>query len=130
QVPFQLAGLVLGAAFFVFVRYHSIVSKRRRRYQELWKINTEASKRIERAWDALPMHHTVRAIPDEPYAADLDIFGHASLFHLLDTLTTRTGETILASWLRKMAPLGDIRQRQQAVTELTPMVDLRDELQL
>jgi DNA mismatch repair ATPase MutS len=81
------------------------------------------------------MRHTVRAGSDEPYAADLDIFGHASLFHLLDTLTTHTGETILASWLRNASSsrgtsnIEDVRRRQDAVAELSPMVDFRDELE-
>ena len=35
-----------------------------------------------------------------PYAADLDLFGSGSLFELLCTARTQTGEETLASWLK------------------------------
>lgn len=129
-VPVQWLGFFLSAIFIALVAYHRIVSRRRRRWEELWKINIEAGRRVLRAWDDLPVRHTVRAVPGEPYAGDLDIFGHASLFHLLDTLTTHVGEATLASWLRAPAPPGVVRERQAAVAELAPMLDLRDELEL
>jgi hypothetical protein len=65
-----------------------------------------------------------------PYAADLDLFGSASLFELLCTARTRTGEDTLASWLRGTAGADEIRARQTAVAELKPMLDLREELAL
>ena len=61
------------------------------RDEELWKINVEAIQRIERRLEWAAVRHKVRALPGEPYASDLDIFGHASLFQLLDTLTDLFG---------------------------------------
>jgi hypothetical protein len=62
------------------------------------------------------------------YASDLDLFGRGSLFELLCQARTRLGEDTLAQWLR--IPVGPevIRQRQQAVAELGPKVDLRERL--
>jgi hypothetical protein len=65
-----------------------------------------------------------------PYAADLDLFGAGSLFELLCTARTRTGEETLASWLKAPAPPDEIRARQQAVAELKPLLDLREDLAL
>lgn len=63
-----------------------------------------------------------------PYAADLDIFGSASLFQLLCTARTRAGEDKLAQWLMEGSPETEIRQRQMAVKDLCERVDFREEL--
>jgi hypothetical protein len=65
-----------------------------------------------------------------PYAADLDLFGAGSLFELLCTARTRTGEETLAAWLKAPAPPDEVRARQQAVAELKPLLDLREDLAL
>jgi MutS domain V len=65
-----------------------------------------------------------------PYAGDLDLFGSGSLFELLCTARTRTGEDTLASWLCAGAGAEEIAARQAAVAELRPLLDLREELAL
>jgi hypothetical protein len=67
---------------------------------------------------------------DHPYGGDLDLFGTGSLFELLCTARTRTGEDTLAAWLRHAAPPDEIRARQAAVAELRPQLDLREDLAL
>jgi len=69
-----------------------------------------------------------RFLEDHPYARDLDLFGRASLFELLDTARTEAGEETLAGWLRRGAPVDEVRARQAAVDELRPMIDFREEL--
>jgi len=66
--------------------------------------------------------------PHHVYAADLDLFGNASLFQLLSTTRTRVGEETLARWLLSPAPLGQIRQRHAALRELRSELDLREDL--
>ncbi len=66
--------------------------------------------------------------PAHPYAADLDLFGRGSLFDLLSTPRTQTGEETLAAWLSAPATPAVIGARQAAVTELTPVLDLREDL--
>ena len=63
-----------------------------------------------------------------PYSDDLDLFGKGSLFQLLSTARTRPGEEMLASWLLARAPVEELRARQQAIDELRPMLDLREDL--
>jgi len=65
---------------------------------------------------------------DHPYARDLDLFGAASLFELLNVTRTEAGETTLASWLRAPAPLSDVAERQGAIAELRPMLDFREDV--
>jgi len=63
-----------------------------------------------------------------PYAADLDLFGQASLFELLSTARTRMGEETLAHWLLESAEPAVLQARHEAIAELRPMLDLREDL--
>jgi hypothetical protein len=67
---------------------------------------------------------------NHPYSSDLDLFGRGSLFELLCTARTRAGEDTLASWLKGAAKPEEVRDRQQAVAELRPQLDLREDLAL
>jgi hypothetical protein len=62
------------------------------------------------------------------YARDLDLFGDGSLFELLCAARTRLGEETLAAWLCVPAPPEVAGARQEAVRELAPRVDLREDL--
>lgn len=64
------------------------------------------------------------------YAADLDLFGSGSVFELLCTARTIAGENALAAWLLSPAPPEVVHARQEAVRELTPRLDLREDLAL
>jgi hypothetical protein len=66
--------------------------------------------------------------PAHPYAQDLDLFGKGSLFELLCTARTHIGEDTLAGWLLAPADPATVAARQEAVTELRPRVDLREDL--
>jgi hypothetical protein len=67
---------------------------------------------------------------EHPYAQDLDLFGHGSLFQLLCAARTRGGESTLAGWLRTPASAEEIRARHEAVEELRSKLDLREQLAL
>ncbi len=67
---------------------------------------------------------------EHPYAADLDVFGVGSLFERLCTARTRSGEETLAWWLLNPASPEDVAARQEAVIELRPKLDLREDLEL
>lgn len=63
-----------------------------------------------------------------PYAEDLDLFGAGSVFELMCTARTRMGEDTLAGWLLHPAELDVLRARHEAVAELRPLLDLREDL--
>lgn len=55
---------------------------------------------------------------EHPYAADLDIFGNASLFQFMHRSTSDQGHQALANWLLNTTPNDQLRQRQEAIKEL------------
>ena len=68
------------------------------------------------------------ADPKHPYSGDLDLFGPGSLFELLATTASPWGARKLADWLLHPAAPAVVRERQEAVAELAPHVDLRESL--
>ncbi len=66
--------------------------------------------------------------PNHPYARDLDLFGRGSLFELICTARTRSGEETLAAWLLSAAPMVEIVARQAAVSDLKGRVGFREKL--
>ena len=52
------------------------------------------------------------------YTSDLDIFGQASLFQLINRAATSRGNNMLAGWLQAPADKREIMARQQAAKEL------------
>jgi ABC-type Na+ transport system ATPase subunit NatA len=66
--------------------------------------------------------------PDHPNAYDLDLFGHASLFQFINRTVSLPGSDMLASWLLNPAGRDEIKSRQQAVEELKPEIDWRQEI--
>ena len=128
RVPLQLtlaAGLALG--FFGLVLYQNQVNRRCRWYGDLSALNREGLARRARDWQALPYDDSITGDPDHPFADDLDLFGRASLFSLLGTVSTAPGKATLREWLLDPADATTIAERQSAVAELSPLIDLRQE---
>jgi hypothetical protein len=88
-----------------------------------------ACARIEDRWQGAGNDSGGRFLdPHHPYAADLDLFGDGSLFELLNGARTAAGEAMLAGWLRSPAAASVARERLEAVRELAPRLDLREDL--
>ena len=117
-------------AFLVLVRHHAQLGAARRQAEELRAINEEAGWRLRRDWARLPLRSARRATARHPFASDLDLFGPASLSHLLYPGGTQPGEAALHDWLLNPADPPTILARQGAVAELAPRIDLRDRLQM
>jgi hypothetical protein len=67
---------------------------------------------------------------DHAYLTDLDVFGSHSLYQLLNRTTTESGSLLLARWLSESAPKEIILERQQAIRELKPNLQWRQQLQV
>ncbi|HLM75765.1 MAG TPA: DNA mismatch repair protein MutS, partial [Polyangiaceae bacterium] len=121
------AAAAAGLTFLVLVFAHAILISRESAVQQRISL-------VERALDRLagkppPAGAPARpAPPDHPYAKDLDIFGKASLFELLDTTQTEPGETTLASWLAAPSPTAAVAERQEAARELATLHAFREDL--
>jgi len=68
--------------------------------------------------------------PGHVYSDDLDVFGKGSLFELIATARTASGERTLADWFRSPADHDEALLRQEAVRELTSRLDLREDVAL
>lgn len=84
--------------------------------------------RIEDRWAGVGESGARFADPHHVYAADLDLFGEASLFQLLSSARTRMGRDTLAAWLLAPASLEDIKKRHASLAELRLELDLREDL--
>ena len=63
------------------------------------------------------------------YAADMDIFGHASLYQLMNRTTSDMGASTLATWLLEPARPAEIIERQATVKELKDKINWRQDIQ-
>jgi ABC-type multidrug transport system fused ATPase/permease subunit len=130
QPALMAAAGALALAFLVSYIVHGRTQRAERRYSVLRALNEEGLQRLRRDWHALPL----RRPPGEPLtddtATDLDLLGHASLQHLLNTPTTPAGLATLQSWLLTPSPVAAARMRQQGAIELAPRVELREEIGL
>ncbi|MBV8730538.1 MAG: DNA mismatch repair protein MutS [Acidobacteriia bacterium] len=123
-----LWALVPAALFVAFLLVHDRLLKRSELRRRSVRYFDRALARLDGNWADTGETGLQYLDPAHPYAADLDIFGKASLFELLCTARTHIGEETLANWLKYPADPDTVRARQQAVRELQPMIDLREHL--
>ena len=121
----------LAAPACVFVglmAWHGRVLQRLERFQRAADYYSRAIDRLDERWEGAGEPGNRFKDPSHPYSEDLDLFGKGSLFELLCRARTLAGEQTLASWLKSPAGAEEIRDRQQAVEELRPALDLREDL--
>jgi hypothetical protein len=124
------AVVTLTAALILFtwlvIKYES-TEKSRKRYLHLAEINSLELKCLDGDFSSYKpgTEYTER---DHPYSYDLDIFGKASLFQNICRTTSKPGADLLAEYLGKPAEINEIVSRQEAVSELRPLTDWRQEL--
>ena len=116
------------AAFVGVAAYHSRVLRARELAERAVSFYERGIARLEDRWAGTGESGERFNDPHHVYAADLDLFGEASLFELLSTARTRMGEETLAKWLLAPAAITDIHERQMAVAELRDQLDLREDL--
>lgn len=127
-----LVGLTMfaGAAFVALVVLHRRTRRREQWFADMASLNEEGLNRLARDWDRLPARPPSRSIEGHAYAADLDLYGRASLSQILGPVATPFGAAALDDWLLSAAAPAVVRERNGAVRELAPLHDLRDTLAL
>lgn len=120
--------LLPAAAFLALVSLHDRVYAARDRARRGAAFHAAGLERLDGRFAGRGTAGERFADPAHPYAQDLDLFGPGSLFELLCAARTRPGEDRLASWLLSPAAAPEVRARQRAVAELTPRLDLREDL--
>jgi hypothetical protein len=116
------------AAFLTLIVAHDRVIRARERAERAARLYEDRIARIEDR--PPPGDGRSQRFADEQhvYANDLDLFGPGSLFERLSTARTSMGEETFAAWMKAPATPAIVRARQQAVAELAPKLDLKEDL--
>ncbi len=127
--PWAPYGIGVGAlAYVVLIFVHRGVDDRERRGRAAVAYDDRLLARVSGTWQKAARDGKGYAPPGHPYARDLDIFGQASLFQLLNETPTRSGEERLATWLASPTDPKTILIRQGALKALAPRLGFRREL--
>lgn len=122
--------LPIVAVWFALAQVQARITQARRRCERAAALYEQGLARLDDRWTGKGATGERFLKSSHPYAEDLDLFGHGSLFELLSTARTRAGEETLAGWLQAPAAPEVVRARQAAVAELRPRLDLREDLLL
>jgi len=120
--------VLLLLAFAWLVARQGEFERQRDYYLDLQKIN---ENEITSLTDNTNLYSNGQQFGNEKhfYTSDLDIFGPASLFQLINRTATSTGNYKLAAWLKAPADKLTIESRQAAVKEIAAKNDWKKELQ-
>lgn len=121
--------LLAGAAvaFGILVGRQRSAHREMRRAELMADFNREGVARVARRWDDLPSAPGTAA-RDHDYAVDLDLYGHASLLHLVGVCGSPPGWRTLQAWLLGGADANTVAMRHEAVREMAGELDFRDRL--
>ncbi|MFN8467758.1 MAG: hypothetical protein U0X20_19515 [Caldilineaceae bacterium] len=129
---------ILAAGFIAALLNFQRLKRQVARAATLVAISEEGLYRLARNWEALPPPPAIYQPKSSPQpgdtamdpatAADLDLFGVASVQHLLNTPATPVGQAAICSWLLQPALPSTANTRQEAIRELAPEVDFREEV--
>ena len=122
-------GLLLGG-WAASIVLHDRLRHRREHYRELCKINEHSLACMSRSWEEIPLTPAEAPENQTTLAEDLELFGWGSLFHLVCRAHTPMGVATLRDWLLNPAEPPVIIERQRAVAELSPGLELRQALEL
>ena len=123
-----VAGGVAVVGFSAAVAWHEYIRSQMLRNLLFRQVNEQAIARLRRHWKGLPETWVDVPAERQAVAADLDLFGHASLFHLLCAANTPLGIRTLRDWLLTPTAPDEVQRRQLATAELAPYLDLRQTL--
>jgi hypothetical protein len=114
---FAVGAVIIGVIFNWLVARQSWFEKQKAYFQNFKAVN-------QNEIDSIEQHSNIYANGNSfnnekhYYASDLDIFGKASLYQLINRAATSTGRQKLADWLTAPATKPVILQRQEAIREL------------
>ena len=128
QLAAVVALLVGIVGFLILLKKHQQVKRERDFNHHLAFINQDEATRLKRQY-LRPETGEQFASPTHSYTGDLDVFGKHSLFRLLNRTHTYLGQNRLATWLKAPASPDAIRLRQEAMSELRPELNWRQEFE-
>ena len=120
--------LLFVAGFYRLMVWHLKMLDRAKHLERLADINKDEIAALNYEFEHFP-DGAEYLKTDHPYALDLDIFGPFSFFQFCCRATTVIGQQRLADYLSHPAKIPEVQARQQAVRELTPLLDWRQDFQ-
>lgn len=129
NLPVHLLWLPLGG-FIWLVMIQARASGDRIRARRCLRSYEDGLARLDGDWAGRGITGERFEPKEHPYAGDLDIFGPGSVFELLCVARTGVGQRRLADWLLAPAAPATVLERQAAVRDLRPRLDLREALAL
>jgi len=126
--PYWWAVGAAAAVYAVLAVLHHYVFRREARERLYVTLNERGLGRLNGTWREFPETGERWASSSHLYTPDLDVFGKASLFQLLNETATRAGEEWLAHWLSAPAPAAEVVERQGAARELAPLIQFRQDV--
>jgi len=114
--------------FYRFVLWHQDIKNEELHLSKLSVINDNEASVLEHDYSMFQDGEEFLN-PEHPYGYDLDIFGDHSFFQYCNRTTSSIGKLALAEMLQETVSLTIINDRQDAIKELTPLVDWRQDLQ-
>ena len=123
-------GLGIGAvvAFFALVFFHAKTEAARAEARARAEVHARHQLRAGARFLELPVP-TTRAVPDHPYASDIDLTGPGSLVQRIDVSRTVPGERALVALLSEPVDRATIAARQGGIGELAANLDFRESLE-
>ncbi len=123
QAFYGVVAVAFLGIFAYLVSRHQDLKYEASRLKQLIEINQEELKVLNGDFSAFK-DGSQFAKPGHPYSDDLDLFGPSSFFQYLNRSALPAGQELLATWLSANEFHG-IVQKQEAIQELTPSVDWR-----
>jgi hypothetical protein len=129
HTPRLMVWLLIPVAVFVaLIVVHDRVIRRLEKRTRVTDFYARGLARVDDTWAGTGETGERFLEAAHPYARDLDLFGHGSLFEFLSTARTRAGEEALAHWLLHAAAPEEVRARQEAIAETRDRVAMREQL--
>ena len=117
---------LLGFARFVF--WHLKIQKQQKHFECLSTVNKNELSALKNDISVFDSGKEFIDV-EHPYSVDLDIFGAYSFFQYCNRTSTAVGKHCLAGYLKKTADKKEINLRNEAITELKPLYDWRQDFQ-
>lgn len=126
--PFFIVFLISVICFGIVIKHHNKIVYLKKHTSFLKNIN---ESEIQREKCNLEEFETGQKFinPNHPYTSDLDIFGHHSIFQLINRTTTESGMILLSKWLSEPAHDSEIDNRQKAIKELSQKLNWMQDFQ-
>ncbi len=128
-----IAWLLAGVAFvalLVLAAWDERLARRIALANERSEIARIQLARLDREWKNVPEYDVLPPDSMKQASADLDLFGHASLYQLVCRANTPRGRELLRDWLALGASPEEVRERNAAAKQLAGKTEFREELDL